>query len=117
MRGDHCGFREPPQPKDHQPVTEQRTQSDYAYLISFQSRFNLDSMPTYSACFTAPTGCLASWKRSRIPIRLRRILTDSVGCAPFFSQLRAFSSSMFTADGSTRGLYQPMLSMIRPSRG
>src|SRR5216683_1664301 len=56
-------------------------------------------------------------RRSNTPRRLSSTAADSVGCAPFLSQARAFSSSILTMDGSTRGLYQPRFSMMRPSRG
>src|SRR5690348_18224863 len=58
---------------------------------------------------------LVSRKRPRMPVRLSNRVAVSVGCAPFFSQESARSSLIFTAIGSTRGLYQPIFSIMRRS--
>ena len=52
-----------------------------------------------------------------MPLRISSETTESVGCAPTLSQCFARSASMLIVDGSVRGLYQPMFSIMRPSRG
>src|ERR671936_533583 len=52
-----------------------------------------------------------------MPLALSSRATGSVGCAPFCSQPRTFSSSSSISDGSVCGLYRPTISMNLPSRG
>jgi hypothetical protein len=52
-----------------------------------------------------------------MPAALISFETASEGCAPLPSQSLTFSSSSSIVDGSVCGLYRPMISMNRPSRG
>src|SRR3954468_15806127 len=52
-----------------------------------------------------------------MPLLRSSFLTVPVGCAPFWSQCRARSSSMTISEGWVCGLYRPIVSMKRPSRG
>src|SRR5690625_1567884 len=52
-----------------------------------------------------------------MPCLENKLRTVSLGCAPFAIQSSAFSSSIFTATGSATGLYVPICSIERPSRG
>src|SRR6476469_615363 len=52
-----------------------------------------------------------------MPLVRSRVATVSDGWAPCSSQWRARSSSMLIVEGSVCGLYWPMVSIVRPSRG
>src|SRR5262245_56832862 len=52
-----------------------------------------------------------------MPLVRRRVATVFVGRAPFSSQCLARSSSITISDGSGCGLYWPIVSIVRPSRG
>src|SRR5215210_3227165 len=52
-----------------------------------------------------------------MPWILRSLRTWGVGCAPLDSQSRIRSSLRRIVDGSVCGLYCPIVSMKRPSRG
>src|SRR3954454_16575708 len=52
-----------------------------------------------------------------MPLVRNRPATVSDGCAPCWSQWRARSSSMLIVEGSVCGLYWPIVSIVRPSRG
>src|SRR5260370_24102261 len=103
--GGNWAFRAPAPPRDRQPATLRYTQ-----------RVCACSILSYSSVFVFAAAFICS-KRSITPTRLSSDVTESVGCAPTFSQLRVFSASIWMADGSTRGLYQPRFSIMRPSRG
>src|SRR4051812_46351852 len=64
-----------------------------------------------------PDQCYLMGAFSRIPARCSNEATESVGNAPFLIQPRAFSLSMLMEEGLVSGLYQPMFSIMRPSRG
>src|SRR5207253_2747720 len=57
------------------------------------------------------------WNLSHTPTLRSRFATESEGCAPLRSQSSARSSSISINEGSSRGLYFPMISMNLPSRG
>src|SRR4051794_1595260 len=52
-----------------------------------------------------------------MPLVRRSVATVLVGRAPFSNQCFARSGSMTISDGSVCGLYWPMVSIVRPSRG
>src|SRR5690349_24711376 len=52
-----------------------------------------------------------------MPLVRRRVATVSDGWAPCSSQSRARSSSVVVVEGSVCGLYWPIVSIVRPSRG
>src|SRR3954469_2007446 len=52
-----------------------------------------------------------------MPLVRNRPATVSDGCAPCWSQWGARSSSMLIVEGSVCGLYWPIVSIVRPSRG
>src|SRR3954463_11313825 len=52
-----------------------------------------------------------------MPLVRNRPATVSDGCAPCWSQWRGRSSSMLIVEGSVCGLYWPIVSIVRPSRG
>src|SRR5919108_5651186 len=52
-----------------------------------------------------------------MPLVRSRVATVFVGRAPFSSQCFARSSSITIREGSGCGLYWPMVSIVRPSRG
>src|SRR5512144_1895179 len=52
-----------------------------------------------------------------MPLVRSRVATVSEGWAPCSSQWRARSSSMLIVEGSVCGLYWPIVSIVRPSRG
>src|SRR6476620_8588249 len=52
-----------------------------------------------------------------MPLVRSRVATVSDGWAPCSSQWRARSSSMLIVEGSVCGLYWPIVSIVRPSRG
>src|SRR5215210_9115091 len=52
-----------------------------------------------------------------MPLRRSSVATVSDGCAPCSSQWRARSSSTSISEGSVCGLYWPIVSIVRPSRG
>src|SRR6187551_1725675 len=52
-----------------------------------------------------------------MPLVRSRVATVSEGCAPCSSQWRARSSSRTIVEGSVCGLYWPIVSIVRPSRG
>src|SRR5215469_153061 len=52
-----------------------------------------------------------------MPLVRSRPATVSEGWAPCSSQWRARSSSMLIVEGSVWGLYWPIVSIVRPSRG
>src|SRR5215207_795994 len=52
-----------------------------------------------------------------MPLVRSRVATVSDGCAPCSSQCFARSSSMLIVEGSVCGLYWPIVSIVRPSRG
>jgi hypothetical protein len=52
-----------------------------------------------------------------MPLVRSSVATVSDGCAPCSSQWRARSSSNSIVEGSVCGLYRPIVSIVRPSRG
>src|SRR5215218_1549346 len=52
-----------------------------------------------------------------MPLWRSRFATDSEGWAPCSSQCLARSSSRMIVEGSVCGLYRPIVSIVRPSRG
>src|SRR3954469_1487307 len=52
-----------------------------------------------------------------MPLVRSRVATVSEGWAPCSSQWGARSSSMLIVEGSVCGLYWPIVSIVRPSRG
>ena len=60
---------------------------------------------------------LVSWNFFHVPDFFRRLLTVSVGSAPFESHLRVTASSITIFAGFSRGAYVPTYAMQRPSRG
>src|SRR4051795_7006568 len=52
-----------------------------------------------------------------MPLVRSRVATVFVGRAPFSSQCLARSSSITISEGSGCGLYWPIVSIVRPSRG
>src|SRR6186997_3479009 len=52
-----------------------------------------------------------------MPLVRSSVATVSDGCAPCSSQCFARSSSRTIVDGSVCGLYWPIVSIVRPSRG
>ena len=52
-----------------------------------------------------------------MPLVRSRVATVRVGWAPCSSQWRARSSSITISEGSVCGLYWPIVSIVRPSRG
>ena len=52
-----------------------------------------------------------------MPLVRSSVATVRVGWAPFSSQCWARSSSITISDGSVCGLYWPIVSIVRPSRG
>src|SRR6188472_2330520 len=52
-----------------------------------------------------------------MPLVRRSVATVSDGCAPCSSQCFARSSSRTIVEGSVCGLYWPIVSIVRPSRG
>ena len=52
-----------------------------------------------------------------MPLVRRRCDTVRVGLAPCSSQWRARASSISISEGSVCGLYWPIVSIVRPSRG
>src|SRR5215475_14141051 len=52
-----------------------------------------------------------------MPLVHSRVATVSEGWAPCSSQWRARSSSILIVEGSVCGLYWPIVSIVRPSRG
>ena len=69
------------------------------------------------AVASAGSGGAVPSKMAHAPEMRRSFSTASDGWAPSRSQRTAASLSTFTADGSVRGLYVPMISRNRPSRG
>ena len=52
-----------------------------------------------------------------MPLVRSSVATVAVGLAPCSSQCRARSSSISISEGSICGLYWPIVSIVRPSRG